>query len=302
MKNKLLKILSLVLFLVLLVHVNVQATTLTLTTATDKNNYIVGDVVTTTISWNTGMQAAGFTVEFDEEYLTFTEASIDDNYYKIGNGKINISWASFDEIDFYNMTFKFSTIKEGNTQISVKNPYSFADGNLTSPDGYDCTTSGIKQISIEKPTYIKDNSIKISTVSNKLVLSGFNYSKDTYYKLSSLKSVFEDGITVKVFNLKGNEITSDSALIGTGTSVKLYKNSVLQKEYEIVIYGDTTGDGKINAIDALAMIKHINEKIIFTNEFFVEAGRVREESGVNISAVDALAIIKYTNDKYSITQ
>ncbi len=73
-------------------------------------------------------------------------------------------------------------------------------------------------------------------------------------------------------------------------------------EFDVVIYGDTTGDGKINAVDALALIKHLNGAIPFTSDVFIEAGRIVCEDGSDPTAVDALAIIKHANQKQLISK
>ena len=112
---------------------------------------------------------------------------------------------------------------------------------------------------------------------------------------------FNNAYQAKIFDKNNNEITGES-LLGTGSTVKLYEDGKVVKEYVIVIYGDTTGDGKITAVDALAVIKHINNKILFTNEAYSEAGRVRATSGNTLTSVDALAIIKGVNGKFTINQ
>ena len=77
------------------------------------------------------------------------------------------------------------------------------------------------------------------------------------------------------------------------------------KEFTIILYGDVNGDGKINAIDALAIVKNKLKKKEFENEYFVEAGRVSNQTRKNDStpnAVDALAIIKHSLKKREIEQ
>lgn len=112
---------------------------------------------------------------------------------------------------------------------------------------------------------------------------------------------FNNAYQAKIFDKNNNEITGES-LLGTGSTVKLYEDGKVVKEYVVVIYGDTTGDGKITAVDALAVIKHINNKILFTKEAYSEAGRVRSTSGNSLTSVDALAIIKGVNGKFTINQ
>ena len=80
-------------------------------------------------------------------------------------------------------------------------------------------------------------------------------------------------------------------------------NSLLNQTYIIVIYGDTNGDGQITPLDALAIIKNKNNKVLFSNEVYAEAGRIlTQDNKATPSAVDALAIIKHLNKKYTISQ
>ena len=308
MRSKVLKIVFIVFLTMLLIQIKVEATTLVITTTTDKDSYTLGEIVTATVSWDPGMQAAAFSVEYDENYLNFIEdgvlingVAIADYFYTVETGKINVSWAELvnDDLDHYNMTFKFRTANSGNTSIAVTNPNSFADGNLVSPDQYEFALTGTKEIQIQKPTYIRDNLIRINNINDKTVLTGFPYTKAAHYKLNQLQNIFDIGVTIRAYDFRNNIITDSNALIGTGTKVEVYEDTELKKEYNVVIYGDTTGDGKINAIDALAVIKHINNKITFSNELFVEAGKVRKET---LEAADALAIIKYINNKYVVNQ
>ena len=112
---------------------------------------------------------------------------------------------------------------------------------------------------------------------------------------------FNNAYQAKIFDKNNDEITGEN-LLGTGSTVKLYEDGKVVKEYVVVIYGDTTGDGKITAVDALAVIKHINNKILFTKDAYTEAGRVRTTSGTTLTSVDALAIIKGVNGKFTINQ
>lgn len=118
---------------------------------------------------------------------------------------------------------------------------------------------------------------------------------EDFKKQNNFNSAYE----VKIYDKNDKEL-QDNNIIGTGSKVKLYKQEKIVKEYTVILYGDTTGDGKITSVDALAMIKHINNKIPFTQKEYIEAGRVRKESGENLTAVDALATIKSVNGKFEI--
>ena len=67
-------------------------------------------------------------------------------------------------------------------------------------------------------------------------------------------------------------------------------------------YGDVNGDAEIDAVDALALIKHINHKIPFSFPISEKAGKVYTDGESKPTAVDALAIVKHANGKYKINQ
>ena len=107
-----------------------------------------------------------------------------------------------------------------------------------------------------------------------------------------------------MYDKKYQEIDS-TKVVGTGYTIENYlENEELpNQEYVVVVYGDTTGDGLITPVDALAIIKNRNEKVLFTSEFYNEAGRILTENKEETpSALDALAVIKHLNGKYTINQ
>lgn len=158
----------------------------------------------------------------------------------------------------------------------------------------------------ELPMKVVNNlNIKVSNLENKVIISGFNNQNLTANKLLE---EFKNN-NKKIYDVNGKELTGDTQ-IGTGTIIKIDENYEQENEtengtiaeYNVVLYGDVTGDGKINAIDALALIKDINNKIALSNEIYREAGRIISDSSKKPSAVDALAIIKSANGKYEINQ
>ena len=156
---------------------------------------------------------------------------------------------------------------------------------------------------------IKSENIKAIDRAKSHIVTGFDLEKN---KVRNLVENFNTEKEYEVYNSK-NEVLGNDDMFSTGTKLKigLFKNSFESidgteknylAEYNVVVYGDTTGDGKINAIDALALIKHLNGIIPFENEVFTEAGRIVCEEGAEPTAVDALAIIKHANKKISISQ
>lgn len=97
----------------------------------------------------------------------------------------------------------------------------------------------------------------------------------------------------------------DEELVGTNSFLALEKEINQAIVGKVLLYGDVNGDGKINAIDSLAVVKNKTEKVLFEDEIYIEAGRVTENTRKNNlvpSAVDALAISKSKLGKYEIEQ
>ena len=160
--------------------------------------------------------------------------------------------------------------------------------------------------------FARDNSLKFLSYDDNIFINGFDAKK---MRVSELVSKFNNGLVVLVSNQDGQRITNTDDFVGTGMTIKIgvkNKEEITDEEaeelagdigeYTVLLYGDTTGDGKINAIDALALIKDINNKIPFTNEVYRQAGRIITSNNEEPTAVDALAIIKYVNGKYDINQ
>lgn len=158
---------------------------------------------------------------------------------------------------------------------------------------------------------IKNSNIKAIDRENLHIVTGFDLSN---IKVSELLENFNTDNGFEVCNNK-DEILGNDSIFGTGTKIKIggLGNNIIMAdqngnkvdwvgEFNVVIYGDTTGDGKINAIDALALIKHLNDAIPFTSEVFTEAGSIVCEDGAKPTVVDALAIIKHANKKQLISQ
>lgn len=158
---------------------------------------------------------------------------------------------------------------------------------------------------------LKNTNMKAIDRESLHIVTGFDTEK---IKVSELLENFNTDKGFEVCNAK-DEILENNTIFGTGAKIKIGGNGTNAlveysdgskrywiAEFNIVIYGDTTGDGKINAIDALALIKHLNGAIPFTSEVFIESGRIVCGEESEPTAVDALAIIKHANKKQLISQ
>lgn len=71
---------------------------------------------------------------------------------------------------------------------------------------------------------------------------------------SVLANISAGSGTVKVLKADGTENTG---AVGTGNKIAVYANGTLVKQYDVVIYGDINGDGKISVVDLVMMQKQI---------------------------------------------
>lgn len=62
-----------------------------------------------------------------------------------------------------------------------------------------------------------------------------------------------DSGTITVYTASGSV---NSGIVGTGNVIKV-SNSAGSKSYTVVIYGDTSGDGKVSSLDLLQIKRHI---------------------------------------------
>ena len=156
----------------------------------------------------------------------YSITSEDENIVKIEDGKIKGV-----DIGQANVTFK---TKEGEKSVTIKiKVINISDSDcLTFEDSLRVDEKNNQVSKIEPDTKTSDLSSKIS------------YNKDKY------------DIVIK--NIKGEEI-SDSSLVGTGTTINMItKDSKdIVQTYTVVIYGDISGDGKIDSLDILYLRKYL---------------------------------------------
>lgn len=137
------------------------------------------------------------------------------------------------------------------------------------------TTSG----TVSKPTSSKYDVNSDNTISG---IDTFPVSASDFKKNFSVTNG-----SVKITTSSGSEVTGN---VGTGHQVRVYDESgALKYTYNVVIYGDTNGDGKVNARDLLAVQKN-NIGISTLSGAYSTAADVNRDGKVN--ARDLLAIQK----------
>ena len=187
--------------------------------------------------------------------------------------------------------------KAGNATITIK------CGKIVKKVNVEVVKVDEKANAFEATNYkiVEKNGTKVVNVSEKdtAQIAKKNIAlTDSYKKL---------GYQIKLFSLKNKEL-ADKDLVGTGTYGKVNtsgNNYLSNKQFVIIKYGDVTGDGKINVADALAIVKNNLGKKKFTNDYFVEAGRVSKQTrkkGSIPGVTDALMIVKHSLKKLTIEQ
>ncbi|MBO5070763.1 MAG: cadherin-like beta sandwich domain-containing protein [Roseburia sp.] len=74
--------------------------------------------------------------------------------------------------------------------------------------------------------------------------------------------------------------TENTGRVGTGNRLAIYVNDTLVKEYEVVIYGDINGDGKISNVDFVLLQKQILG-ITLQSGSYLEAANTSRDGGVS---------------------
>ena len=122
---------------------------------------------------------------------------------------------------------------------------------------------------------------------NSLEISGIDYDKN---KISDLKGLITTDLSIEFVNYKG-ETLSDTDIVGTGSKIIVKENGAILREYTIIVYGDSNGDGKINSVDLLVLQRHILE-IQRLDNIFMKASNIRKTSS-KPSSVDLLLIQRH---------
>ena len=123
-------------------------------------------------------------------------------------------------------------------------------------------------------------------------ISGIEEENRTVEKL--LENIFvSEKYQVQIVDKSGN-ILQNQNLVGTGSKVQIYTNTdnqILVAEFEIIIYGDVDGNGKINSVDLLKLQRHILEleELDFLSQ---KAGNINK-NGKKPTSVDLLLIQRH---------
>ena len=170
--------------------------------------------------------------------------------------------------------------------------YNNMDDNITSEDNG----------AVETPEEDEKTIIDISTI---IISSGYKYQSGYIMgikpstSVSTVKNAIESiaGLNSATIKDSKDNIVNDG-LIGTGFKVEV-SNSEKSETLVVVINGDTSGDGKINALDLLQVQKYILGTYKLSGEYN-EAGDTSKDGKIN--ALDLLQVQKEILGTYEIEQ
>ena len=170
---------------------------------------------------------------------------------------------------------KLTAKQEGKTKVIIKteNPNVFKEVTVT-------VIKGLAEGEIEFAEGIRINNYE---------LSGLDISK---LKVSDIKNQITTSYSIEIYSHTG-KLMSDDEQVGTGCKILIQdkNNQILKMQYIIVIYGDVSGDGKINSADLLVLQRHILE-IQKLEGSFLTAGNINK-NGKNPSSFDSLLIQRH---------
>ncbi len=131
---------------------------------------------------------------------------------------------------------------------------------------------------------------------NHLEITGIDYTDPT---AENLKRKIITDLEIEIVNNK-NEVLSDTELVGTGCKVRVKEEGKTLKEYQIILYGDTNGDGKITSVDLLVLQRHILQ-IEEMDSIFRKASSIHKK-GEEPTSIDLLLIQRHIFGLQWITQ
>ena len=122
---------------------------------------------------------------------------------------------------------------------------------------------------------------------NNLDVSGIDYTQNT---VGDIKQKINSNLEIQIVN-SNDEILANDTIIGTGSKIHVKQDGKILKEYQIILYGDVNGDGKINSVDLLVLQRHILE-IETLDEVYQKAANIRKTVS-KPSSVDLLLIQRH---------
>lgn len=171
--------------------------------------------------------------------------------------------------------------------------------NVTAEDGsiktYTVKITRKDEVKIDSSAKPDDVIISAGYKSASNNISGFTVGQDVSKVISAIKAKASSA-NIKVLNSSNKEITS--GLIATGQKISITINGTTTT-YNVVVYGDTNGDGKISAIDYSKVKAHILNTSKLSNTYLPAADTNKDGK---VSAIDYSKIKSHILNISKLTQ
>ena len=131
---------------------------------------------------------------------------------------------------------------------------------------------------------------------NSLEVSGIDYSNHT---AQDIKDKITTDLEIEIVNRKG-EILESTDLVGTGSKIRVKEDGKILRQYQILLYGDVDGNGKIDSVDLLVLQRHLLE-LEPIEEIYRKAANINK-NGKKPTSVDLLLIQRHILDLQLIEQ
>lgn len=167
---------------------------------------------------------------------------------------------------------------------------------VTAKDGV--TTSeykiAVEYVESAKPTFGSE-SFTIGEDNYITGISGYPLTKEAF--MANLAITHG---TYEVYAADGETALENTTNVGTGAVVKVFdRYGELYATYTVLIYGDVSGDGALDALDMLMVQKHL-QRLLILGEINQKAADVSHDE--NVDALDMLMIQKHLMKIYEIGQ
>lgn len=217
---------------------------------------------------------------YSHQYMTNIEAP---------KTEASTAYTSYSNANALNSSFTFSIPVYENMPAYTSLPTSDEDNISSGASGSSSSSSSSSSLA---PTSIITSAGYKYTSS---YITGIEVGTTVSELIGDLESIGGSGI-VSITNASGKSVSS-SDLIGTGYKVTI--NGSTNSTYTVVIYGDTSGDGKINALDLLKVQKHILKSETLSGAY-LKAADANKDSKNN--SLDLLIIQKHILKVDTISQ
>lgn len=223
-------------------------------------------------------------------YSKVTGISLDQSeiYMQVGdtfqiNGSIEPEDADEPRIDYQSNNPQIATIQENGMVIAKQ----IGEVELIASSKENPSIQAKCKVTVVRR--MEDSEIHFDSplVVNSLEITGIDYKKNT---VADILQKITTNLEIEIVNHK-NETLKETDLVGTGTKIQVKEDGKLLRQYSVILYGDSNGDGKINSVDLLVLQRHILE-IEPIEAIFRKATNINK-NGKKPSSVDLLLIQRH---------